>query len=701
MSNLRREFKIVSFAVVAAGFLSLILTGELGFLEISAIISSLVIGWFWGDGISKMPKAAGAATAGILLIFVVSVFGLIFFKRGFVTTTISFLIYVQAVRIIFLTETRHYLQAYLIALFSVLAATVLTFSPLFLVSFVVYLVLATAAMIIYTFIKDVETYTGKSRSGPVIKRPALYSMTLISSFLILIASGFVFLLFPRISAGFFPSAIFEPVRVSGFSNNVELGEVGNLKISTSIIMRVVIEGSDIEDLGGVSLYFRGTSFDTFDGRYWEKSDLNMRAIKRLYNRFYLDDSASTNEISQQFFLEPTDSRVLFALSPPKVFEGPFINLYSDRYGTVEVRRPFSDKIKYTVVSDLIPAGEGSVSRDTVLSAKERRSYLQLPKDLDPRIRVLAQAITDGNSPPRDQAEDIRDYLLANMSYDLNPDSMGDEPLTDFLFGERAGYCEHFATAMVVLLRIRGIPARLVTGFLSGQYNEMGSFYTVRASDAHAWVEAYFDDSGWVVFDPTPPAGRPVALSLSAAREFFENMVMKWNIYVVNYEMSDQIKMIEGAIEAGKEGQRGLLEARGDLRDFLSGPKGGKKIFLIPLGIILTAAFLVGVFYLVLFFTSFGFKRRGGDVRGAVREYFRALRYLSRRGLKKDIRITPREFASEVRRKRPSLSSDMDILTDAYYAQRYGGAEPFGPKYSEAAASFNRIKEKLKKGKADV
>lgn len=701
MSGLRRELKIVSFAVMAAGFLSLILTGKLSFLEISVIISSLIIGWFWGEGISRIPKAASAATAGILLIFVVSASGLIFFKRSFVTTTIGFLIYVQAVRILFLTERRHYLQAYLIALFSVLAATVLTFSPLFFVSFVVYLVLATAAMIIYTFVRDVETYMEKSRSRPVIKRSALFGMTLISSFLILITSGFVFLLFPRISAGFFPSAIFEPVRVSGFSNNVELGEVGNLKISTSIIMRVVIEESDIEDLGGVPLYFRGTSFDTFDGRYWEKSDTDMRAIKKLYNRFYLEDSVSTREISQQFFLEPTDSRVLFALPSPKVFEGPFVSLYTDRYGTVEVRRPFSDKIKYTVVSSLISAGEDSVSKDRFLSAKERRFYLQLPEGLDPEIRALAGAISDTDSLPKDQAEDIRDYLLENMSYDLNPDSMGDEPLTDFFFGGKTGYCEHFATAMVVLLRIRGIPARLVTGFLSGGYNEMGSFYTVRASDAHAWVEAFFDESGWVIFDPTPPAGRSFAQDLSAAREFFENMIMKWNIYVVNYEMSDQIKMIEGAVEAGREGQRGLLEARGDLSDFLSGLKKGKKIFLIPLGIILAAAFLVGVFYLVFFFTSLGHTKRGGDVRGAVREYFRALRFLSKRGLKKDIRMTPREFSYEVGRKKPSLSSDMNVLTDAYYAQRYGGADPFGPKYSEAVASFKSMREKLKNKKMDV
>jgi hypothetical protein len=300
-------------------------------------------------------------------------------------------------------------------------------------------------------------------------------------------------------------------------------------------------------------------------------------------------------------------------------------------------------------------------------------------------------------PPRDQAGDIRDYLVTNMSYDLNPDSVGDDPMTDFFFGSRAGYCEHFATAMVVLLRMRGIPARLVTGFLSGQYNEMGSFYTVRASDAHAWVEAYLDDEGWVVFDPTPPAGRPVAVTVSAIKEFLDNVVMKWNIYVVNYEMSDQIKMVEGAIEAGREGQRGFSEARGDLKEFFSGLKGGKGIVLIPLVIVLGAAFLFGVIYLIIFFTSLPYKKGRGDVKGAVREYFRALKYLSKRGLKKDVSMTPREFAGEVGRKRPSLSSDMDILTDAYYAQRYGGIE----RYAEAAESFGRIREKLKDKKIDI
>src|SRR5687767_4217268 len=120
---------------------------------------------------------------------------------------------------------------------------------------------------------------------------------------------------------------------------------------------------------------------------------------------------------------------------------------------------------------------------------------------------------------------------------------GPDPLADFLFNVKAGHCEYFSTAMAVMLRTRGIPARVVNGFLPGEYNDAAGAYTVRQSDAHSWVEVYFPESrAWVTFDPTPLAGRtePVNQGLTAQLgKYAEAFELFWFQYVVGYDQQEQ------------------------------------------------------------------------------------------------------------------------------------------------------------------
>src|SRR5262249_46360746 len=142
-------------------------------------------------------------------------------------------------------------------------------------------------------------------------------------------------------------------------------------------------------------------------------------------------------------------------------------------------------------------------------------YLQLPAKIDPRIAEFAKEITAKAPTPYDKSAAIEAYLRTRFKYTLDlTGSPGDDPLPHFLFETRAGHCEYFASAMAVMLRTLGIPSREVNGFLPGEYNDLGGDYIVRASDAHSWVEVYFPDNGWIVFDPTPsaPAGKAGMLS---------------------------------------------------------------------------------------------------------------------------------------------------------------------------------------------
>src|SRR6202008_3744488 len=109
------------------------------------------------------------------------------------------------------------------------------------------------------------------------------------------------------------------------------------------------------------------------------------------------------------------------------------------------------------------------------------------------------------------------------------------PLEDFLFVQRRGHCEYFATALAILLRTQGIPTRVVNGFFGGEWNEFGGYYAVRQGDAHAWVEGYFPEAGWVMFDPTPTA----PLSRGGIFGFFDRLYdaarIRWFTYVIDYD----------------------------------------------------------------------------------------------------------------------------------------------------------------------
>jgi hypothetical protein len=185
--------------------------------------------------------------------------------------------------------------------------------------------------------------------------------------------------------------------------------------------------------------------------------------------------------------------------------------------------------------DLIPLEQGAAP-DAV-----RESCLRVPR-LDPRIAELAERLTARESHPFAKARALERGLREGYRYSLelkgepgNPD-----PLAAFLFESRAGHCEYFATAMAVMLRQLGIPARLVNGFRTGEYNPLADAWIVRQYDAHSWVEAYFSPYGWMEFDPTPVEPRRRRSVLARwANEVTDAMDMWWWEGVLAYDIWKQ------------------------------------------------------------------------------------------------------------------------------------------------------------------
>ncbi|HEX9190157.1 MAG TPA: transglutaminase-like domain-containing protein [Vicinamibacteria bacterium] len=187
----------------------------------------------------------------------------------------------------------------------------------------------------------------------------------------------------------------------------------------------------------------------------------------------------------------------------------------DRQGLV--RRPGG--LPLTLYGALVAARPRTVAPPPVLDDADRVAALDLPSFLDPRVAALADRLSVAADDPRGRLEATVGHLQAGYRYTLAPGAFrSGDPLAEFLFETREGYCEYFASAAVVLLRRQGVPARFVKGLAVGPQNEVAlGLHVVRESDAHAWIEAWIPGEGWVEEDPTPPGaleaarGRPGGL----------------------------------------------------------------------------------------------------------------------------------------------------------------------------------------------
>ncbi|MCC7362515.1 MAG: transglutaminase family protein [Anaerolineales bacterium] len=256
-------------------------------------------------------------------------------------------------------------------------------------------------------------------------------------------------------------------------------------------------------------YWRSHSYDTYTGSGWEQrattlTELSSR-LRGVYYSIPSDGQALGEEVVQSYYLVTDQPNLIFAAYRPVEAYLNTASLALDAGDGLRVGEPLKAGTTYTIVSrrpnfsaELLRAS-GAAYPPELLAR-----YTQLPDNLSPRVRDLARQLAANAPTVYDQAVAIRDYLLT-IPYDFFPPPQppGSETVDNFLFVDRRGVCEQFATAQVVLLRVLGIPARLVAGYGAGQYDTLSGYYTVRANDAHAWVEVYFPGYGWAPFDPTP------------------------------------------------------------------------------------------------------------------------------------------------------------------------------------------------------
>jgi transglutaminase-like putative cysteine protease len=694
--SLETYFRVFSYATIAVATLTLMLAGGLSVGLALLLFVFMVAAWMAEGTRWQLSERTG-------LIVVLLSIPLFFLDWNYqkaigepaarvgVNALAHLIVFLAVVKLLQVKKDRDWVFLYLISFFEVLLAAGLSFSPVFLASLTIYLLCGLSTIIAFEIQKskkriDVsETHLLVAPDSRIFKKSArrrakgnteahrLPFVALLLLLLIIILAVPLFLVVPRSGAAGLLRSSGGLTNLIGFSDSVTLGEIGTLKRDNAVVMRVRID----EPPAGRPLRWRGVALDEFILSGWRKS-AEVRRKERivegagLFKIGTVAPEAVGRLTTQTVFLEPIESPVLFAAYRPIVMQGNFPFLRVDSEDAVQMRRHPSDRVMYKAVSDLTEPDPALLRNDVQPYPADSERYQQLPLALDPRIRVRAKEIVT-NAQARnhyDEAKAIESQLQQDYGYSLEMKASGRDPLADFLFNVRTGHCEYFSTAMAVMLRTRGIPARVVNGFLSGEYNEAADAYTVRQSDAHSWVEVYFPETrAWVTFDPTPIAGRiePVSTGFAAqAGKYAEALELIWFQYVVGYDKQEQRSLAASLQNQLSSYRRSLALMASAIRKALSSEP--RAVAGIGVG-------LVGLLLLLLVakrVRHFGW-RGGLKVRpsrtvapiSTVQFYERLTKLLSSRGMERDAHLTPLEFAGSLDFQ-PALT-----ITRAYNRVRFG------------------------------
>src|SRR2546427_297877 len=294
--------------------------------------------------------------------------------------------------------------------------------------------------------------------------------------------------------------------------------------------------------------------------------------------------------------------------------------------------------------------------------------LAVPASLDARVHALAKRL-GGGKDPADAAAAIERWLATALRYSRELPGDVADPIVDFLFARRAGHCELFSSAMVLMLRSLGIPARNVTGYFGGRRTDAG-YYAVRAGDAHSWVEVYFPDAGYVPFDPTPASARGSRQEGIGARMvlLWDSLQQTWRAFVVDYDLVSQTQAMR------RIGQ--ILHETGQRLAGRDGATGRLRRVIAAVGTAVAAAAVIAWLRRLRLRARKAQERElTSDQRRAVALWRGARRLLKRAGVEIAVGTTPGELARRI----PAAAD----IARAYAAARWGGA-PLAPRVARAA-----------------
>jgi len=684
-----RYFGVALYLLVFVGFGTLASTGALDILSVLLVSGALL---FRGYALVShrtilIPERWTTPLTIAYALFYVADYFII--SRTFIYATVHLVLFVMVVRLFSARRDRDYYFLAVLSFLMLLAASVLTVDSTFLFAFAGFMLVGVVTFILMEMRSSSARASIHARPSPderVSREMGFWLAAAAPGFVcfMLLIGAAIFFVLPRLSSSYLSAYVSGGGIATGFSDHVQLGQIGEIQQSGAVVMHIQIEG---DQNGAFDLKWRGITLNLFNGTSWSNPH-EQHFVRRVGGRFVLAGQetppVSPAIIHYRVLMEPVASSVFFLAPMPLTLEGNYRVVSTDNAGAVFDPDPEHPVNSYEARSNIgqpTPTQLRAVSQN--YPPEVLLNNLQTPGTLDPRIARLAEQITGSETNNYDKAGAIERYLRTNFKYTLQlPRTLNRDPLAAFLFERKQGHCEYFASSMAVMLRSIGIPSRVVNGFRTGEFNDLTSQYLIRASDAHSWVEAFFPDYGWISFDPTPAAPVHARSGWSRVALYVDAAASFWREWIINYDLSHQHTLgrnaAQNALEWIRHGQDWGRREYQRLLDLAR--RSQQTISDAPLTWSVMA--LCGSVLLILGANAQRLWRAVMRRRVAARPeksprmaatiwYERALRVMAREGFRKLPAQTPEEFLQSI--ANDHVRDSISRLTEHYERARFGAS----------------------------
>jgi transglutaminase-like putative cysteine protease len=467
------------------------------------------------------------------------------------------LIGILVARLLTRQTLRHDLQVIALSMLLVMAGSVLNVGMTFAICFFLYAIsviwaLTTRQLLVGAEnsadgnLENVKTSAARARQDVVTV--TFFGVTGLVAVAILLSTTIIFIAFPRVGSGNLglPSG-----EMGLFPPSVSLHGQPRASVGTGEVV-ARIKGLTKESFSR-GLYLRGAIYEEIGAHGF--AQLNPPPLLRKTN---LDLSQSPELATYDIYLQPIAGELLFSLGPvrkAKSISGGYPNpgyrlgiSGTSARGELWAAAPLAGAFRYQIQGGLAYPGYVPVASTRripiTLPPTQAASFLEIPVDMDARVKELAMGVIGTETDPQQKALLLHQYMRENFKYTLaQPAGASEDPLWAFLFDVKAGHCEYFAAAYGMLLRVVGIPSRIVGGYQGGAWDESSQIAVFTGKNAHAWVEWLHPNHGWITDDPTPVV-TITPPSLTGWSAYLERIRRFWDDDVLDYELRDQVRMLE-------------------------------------------------------------------------------------------------------------------------------------------------------------
>ena len=462
----------------------------------------------------------------------------------------------------------------------------------------------------------------------------------------------LFILFPRINGPLWglPEDAFSAT--TGLSDKMSPGKISQLSDNSEIAFRVSFD-SEIPEPS--KLYWRGPVMWSFDGYSWTAPEAERIELETFKFRSIGDKT------SYSITLQPHNKFWMFALDIPATLPGGSL-LSADMQVLSVLPVQKLQRFKISSYTNYVLPQQPNISFNR---------YLKLPPTNDNNLsksRVLIEKLKDPSDPQKTVNNVLNYFSSQDFYYSRQPPLLNDNPVDEFLFETKRGYCEHYASSFTVLMRLAGIPARVVTGYQGGELNPINNYLIVRQSDAHAWSEVYLNEKGWVRVDPTAAIPPGNIENNADALRLNSNLKKPDYLFETNW-LGEQIKKTRFAWDAiNNRWNQWVLGYNNKKQKAFFSAIGIEEISWQGLSQLLFG--FLTVLTAILAFVVFSSRAKNKTKDEAQQAYLKFLNKMKKQGLIKNETEGADDFAKRAIKKLPRYKTNIAIISDLYQKLRY-------------------------------